>query len=395
MVQLIKATDKAEAEGLPEGFRFLVANDMRLFEPANLFLYKTCVISGRVESLDTQKTYAEALYDWFQTCEDMGWEWQDITEHELAMYRNRMLTIASPHTGRSYKRNTINGRLGTICRYYSWAHKAKLIDELPFSYENLRVPRSHDSAALTHLNRNSGLREVNTLLLKSPKPDIRAIPIPELQRILQKLGPAKIRDSSDPRPSRDRIVAEASLLSGMRRIEIANLSVSQIPESGVSNEPFRQIGLKITKGGNPRDVYLPQEFISRINWYIKLERAKTVAKARRKARQSGFTYEEPDALFLTQDGSPITRERITRIFADAAEAAGVPNADFHGLRHTYAINLYKILKRSDPAPWKTIQILLGHADLGVTLRTYLKAVEVDEAAISDAIEDYYNEILYG
>lgn len=118
MVELIQATSISEEYGLSQKFRFLVAEQMQLIEAANRFLYETCVVNGKIESSDTQKTYAEALYDWFQTCEDMGWKWQDITKHELAMYRNRMQTSASPHTGRPYKRNTINGRLGTVCRYY-------------------------------------------------------------------------------------------------------------------------------------------------------------------------------------------------------------------------------------------------------------------------------------
>jgi site-specific recombinase XerD len=394
LVQLIKATGRAEVDGVPNGFWFLVTEQMQLLEPANLFLYETCVVHGRVESSDTQKTYAEALYDWFQACEDNDWVWDDITRNELSMYRNRMLSNPSPHTGRPYKRTTINGRVGTVCRFYLYTFAQGLMNELPFSYKQVIAPRSHGSNSFAHTDRSAGIVTANNLLLKTPTPEIRAIAIPDLRRILQKLGPASIRDPSDPRKSRNRLLGETSVTSGMRRLEVAALPVNQIPAAGNSNEPLRKIRITITKGNNPRTVYLPHETIIRLNWYIKLERAKVVSEAKKRARRIGHTYQEPEALFLNDDGTPMTRERITRIFAEAAEAVGVGHADFHGLRHTFAITMYKALERHEKEPWKLLQILLGHEYLSTTVNTYLRAVEVDEALVSDCVEALYNEILY-
>lgn len=394
MVQLIEATDRTEADGIPQGFRFLVTEQMQLIEPANLFLYETCVVNGRVRSADTQKTYAEALYDWFQACEDNDWGWNDITKQEILLYRNRMLGNPSPHTGDPYKLRTINARVGTVCRFYKYMFAQGLINELPFSYRQVIAPRSYGSNSFAHTDRNAGIVTANGLLLKTPTPEIRAIAIPDLRRILQKLGPESIRDPSDPRKSRNRLLTETSVTSGMRRLEVAALLVNQVPTADRNNEAFEKIRITITKGSKPRAVYLPHETIVRLNWYIKLERAKVVSEAKKRARRMGHAYQEPAALFLNDDGTPITRERITRIFSEAAEVAGVGHADFHGLRHTFAITMYKALKRHEPEPWKPLQILLGHENLSTTINIYLKAVEVDEALVTDCVEALYNEILY-
>ncbi|MDE3111208.1 MAG: tyrosine-type recombinase/integrase, partial [Acidobacteriota bacterium] len=105
-------------------------------------------------------------------------------------------------------------------------------------------------------------------------------------------------------------------------------------------------------------------------------------------------YAEPKEIFLTEDGRPIKREYVSKLFSDAAKAAGISGATYHCLRHTFAIAMFKQLSRQpDLNPWKALQVLLGHAQLSTTLDIYLEALEIDEAAVSDSVEKLYEQAL--
>jgi len=89
----------------------LLDSSMRLVEPACAWLMHVALVRGRTRSPQTWRAYGEALYDWWQTLEANGWAWDQVSYHEAAAYRDRMLTGPSDHTGRPYARATINFRL--------------------------------------------------------------------------------------------------------------------------------------------------------------------------------------------------------------------------------------------------------------------------------------------
>jgi len=62
----------------------------------------------RAHTSDTLRTYAEVLYDWFETLEQNAIEWTDADATDLIAYRNRMMQEVSGHTGRPYRVSTIN-----------------------------------------------------------------------------------------------------------------------------------------------------------------------------------------------------------------------------------------------------------------------------------------------
>jgi len=96
-------------EPRPKGFPLLFTADLELLEPAVAFLHEHGV--QRAHTADTLRTYAEILYDWFDTLEQNRIGWSDADAADLIAYRNRMLTQASAHTRRPYSIRTINHRV--------------------------------------------------------------------------------------------------------------------------------------------------------------------------------------------------------------------------------------------------------------------------------------------
>ena len=126
----------------------LVDREMRLIEPACAWLLHVALVRGRTRSRETWRTYGEALYDWWQTLETNGWAWNEVGVAEIAAYRDRMLGGPSDHTGRSFARSTINGRLRTLAQFYRWCVSAGLIEGAPFMASEVALSRSRPKASL-------------------------------------------------------------------------------------------------------------------------------------------------------------------------------------------------------------------------------------------------------
>lgn len=121
MASIIRAV--AGVAGIPAGFPILLDDALRIVGPALAYLLELAVVPGRSHAADTVRTYAEHLHDWFDALEQSGLNWRAADEGTLAAYRNRMLESPSQHTGRPHARSTINGRLQTVCRFYTWAQR--------------------------------------------------------------------------------------------------------------------------------------------------------------------------------------------------------------------------------------------------------------------------------
>lgn len=135
--------------GICAGFPILLNDRMQIIEPAFGFLLDQADLGAR--SIETLRTYGEHLYDWFDTLEQSGIDWRAADERTIAVYRNRMLDGPSQHTGRPYARATINDRVRSVCRFYSWAHRRRLIDELPFTFRDAPAIRAPSRGFLAHI----------------------------------------------------------------------------------------------------------------------------------------------------------------------------------------------------------------------------------------------------
>ena len=79
-----------------------------------------------------------------------------------------------------------------------------------------------------------------------------------------------------------------------------------------------------------------------------------------------YDYPESEYVFITRNGTQMSPRNILRDFQDMCKKAGVTNHHvFHDLRHTNVTT--KIMAGVDV---KTVSLMAGHADTGVTLNTY-------------------------
>jgi site-specific recombinase XerD len=377
VAELLFTTEAFRPQGLPTpNVPMLLDAQMRLIEPACAWLLHVALVRGRTRSKETWRTYGEVLYDWWQTLEANGWAWDRVGSNELTAYRNRMLEGTSNYTGRPYSRATINIRLRVLAMFYRWCEASRLISEVPFSVSELNLSKSRPATFLAHVDATGGRQTVNELTVRHT---------PSLPR---PLDPATIRQVMEGMDARDRLIVEWAVTTGVRRLEIAGLRVSMLPDTASAALPVMPMRLDVTKGGKVRQVYPPLPLIDRTRAYVREERAVAV----RRARKRNPSYRETDALFLTEWGEPMTPRRIGAMFTRASKKANV-KATLHGIRHTFAAAMLGFLQRQSarlPAlnPLLVLQAILGHADLATT-GIYLRVLAADLSAVEATVNELY------
>ncbi|AUD00315.1 transposase (plasmid) [Bradyrhizobium sp. SK17] len=381
MVSIVRAVEGVE--GIPAGFPILLDRDMAIVESAFRYLLDLAVVPGRSHAADTLRTYAEHLYDWFDTLEQSLLDWRMANEGTIAAYRNRMFSAPSPHTGRPYARSTINDRVRTICRFYVWAHRHRLVAELPFGYVDVSVRSSRPRGMLAHLDRRPAIVSANVLTIAEAEALPRPLRVDQLRRLFAALDPPY------------GLIAQWALATGMRRKELCGLQLAQVPvvaHLDVERNPLVGLPLTVTKGDRPRTAYPPLRLIDRTHWYIGEERAALV----KRVRHARPEYRPPTMLFLNGGGAPVTRSRLSATFSTAFRRAGLEGSG-HWLRHTFAMTMLVRLQRQaarspDLNPLKIVQVLLGHASIQSTA-VYLRCVEVHSEALVDSLAYLYGEVI--
>lgn len=367
---------------IPLNFPILVSANMVINEPAFAWLLELATIPGRSHAVETIRTYSEHLHEWFDALEQSGMDWLTVSEIEIAYWRNRMLTQVSPHTKRPYARSTINDRVRTVCRFYSWAHQHGWIDLLPFHFVDVRVRRRRKSF-LAHVDVRPGVVATNVLTVAESERLPRALRVDQLRRFSDRLR----------KPYR--LIAEWALTTGMRRKELCGLTVAQVPQTehlNADENPLMGVALSITKGDLPRTSYPPIQLLDRTHRYIHEEREPLVRRLRAKRPD----YRAPSELFLTRHGLAVSKGQLTRVFSAAFRAAGIEGSG-HWLRHTFAMTMLVRLQQQarqtpDINPLKIVQLLLGHSSIQST-SIYLRSAEMNAPELSESIAWLYGALV--
>jgi site-specific recombinase XerC len=207
----------------PQGRPFLLGSQMRGELEPNAFLAKLSIVSGRTNSPRTWCSYAYQLADWLSFCEKAGLEWRRVTELNIATYRNILGIGIEPQTGRPLKRTTINHKLSVICGFYLFVQEdgGSMRFRSNWKPEVLTGP----SEIKPRPSWMPALGTGSSLRLTEPRGDLQIPPREEVRRFIKSF-----------RCWRDRLIAEALWLTGMRSAEVCSLPLNALPEDPSSIE---------------------------------------------------------------------------------------------------------------------------------------------------------------
>ena len=176
-------------------------------------------------------------------------------------------------------------------------------------------------------------------VIESPK---RSRHLPE---VMDRKTVEALLDTVDTQNSfgiRDRALFEMIYSAGLRVSEAVSLNIKDVDiEGGLA----RVRG----KGNKERLVLFGQEAGMRLKQYLQDARGKLAGK-----------LNKSDAFFIGRSGRRLSRKGIWKNYAKWAAMAGTPTG-LHTLRHSFATSLL-----AGGADLRTVQELLGHADLSTT-----------------------------
>jgi site-specific recombinase XerD len=185
--------------------------------------------------------------------------------------------------------------------------------------------------------------------VKIPRPPRKVIPTFTDSQIQQLLD---VMDTGTPAGYRDYVIILTLLDTGMWVSELCHMKLDNVwLEEGM---------LKVLGKGNKERLIPIGKQVQRCLWrYINRYRPEPVANC--------------DLLFLTQEGRPLTKDRVEKIMTYYGRKAGLKGVRCspHTLRHTVAV---KFLRNGGDV--FSLQRMLGHASLEMT-RKYCELADID------------------
>jgi site-specific recombinase XerD len=354
---------------------FLIDRNEQPLRAANAWLRHIC----KRGSPKTWRTYAYALFDYFQYLEWKKIDWRAATDFTLTYYRIEQETCDSKHKAThngklTLSQNTIQLRLITAARFYEYAALYGHIAKNPLTQEIRQTRRPLDFNFLGHLR----------------TPLERQVPIIAYARTSSTAQPKWLPHEavwtwlSSIKSERDKLIAKLLYQTGMRREEIILWRVNNIPKIEVLNkapEP-RWIEFPIRgKGGYGRPIRISTKNFLLLRTWIDFERAKILKRLSMTGdRDHGFVW------ISSRNGNPLQPLSLNRVFRGISKKCDIWIAP-HMLRHSFAVHKLSDLYRDNvPQPLKVLQVLLGHRSVVTTMTFYGHISPEDEAleALSNA-----------
>jgi integrase len=103
--------------------------------------------------------------------------------------------------------------------------------------------------------------------------------------------------------------------------------------------------------------------------------------------QIGELYVNNDYVFCDKLGYPLDDKRPNRNLKSILTKLNIEPLKFHGLRHTYATRLFEA-----SVPPKTVQVLMGHYDISITMDIYTHVMESSKLEAVDKLNDIFTLI---
>jgi len=188
------------------------------------------------------------------------------------------------------------------------------------------------------------------------------------------------------------VMFNLALDTGMRQGEIFALRWEDIDYKKrviYINESFRFVKIDENKNrvgkftdtktkSSSRVIPLPE----RTAEFLKLHDARQKAKyAKLQLKMDNKTL-----IFSTSSGKPFDSRNILKRIKTIYKHMGIEEKNFHDLRHTYATRLFELGEQP-----KTVQALLGHSNVNVTLSTYTHVLDITKEKAASKIDQLYKK----
>ena len=359
-------------EPRPTGFPLLFTAEMALIDPAIEFLHEHAV--QRAHTADTVRTYAEILYDWFETLEQNGVDWSQPDAADLIAYRNRMLTEASGHTKRPYGIRTINHRVRGVLRFYEWMVRTGRLRSSQL------VGRSNDFSTSRRTTASRATRDATL------PTDIFVLR--QYSNLPRPLTPVESRELLATLPPPYDLMARWQLYTGLRVSELLRLTLTDISKAikttDKASEPLYAVIEVLRKGRKNGYVIASRSLLEETAGYMSTHRRAWLARATRRRRTA-----EQSRLFVTSRGRSATQNRYQHVIQRAGLTCGFV-AKTHLLRATFACMMLARLEQlakegAEINPLLIVKVLMGHEHIDTTDR-YLRAITVDACVVSEVLE---------
>ena len=96
-----------------------------------------------------------------------------------------------------------------------------------------------------------------------------------------------------------------------------------------------------------------------------------------------------DTVFLCRNGTPVKNSTYDTALYKISERTGLPHFSMHVLRHTFATRCIEAGMRP-----KTLQMLLGHSNIGITMNLYVHVTEDEKHKEVEKVADALTIIPY-
>jgi integrase/recombinase XerD len=176
-------------------------------------------------------------------------------------------------------------------------------------------------------------------VIESPKREVTLPEVMDRETIDGFLNKIK---TENPLGLRDRCLFELVYSAGLRVSEAVGLNLRDVDVKG-------GIAKVRGKGNKERLVLFGKEAVAWLGRYLSEARGKLAGKTNKS-----------NALFIGRSGRRLSRKGIWKNYAKWASIAGI-SSHIHTLRHSFATSLL-----AGGADLRTVQELLGHADLSTT-----------------------------
>jgi integrase/recombinase XerD len=189
-----------------------------------------------------------------------------------------------------------------------------------------------------------------TALLDSPKKEMALPKTLDGAEVEALISAVSVR--ADPSGVRDRALVELLYGGGFRISELVGLPLNAAPKPGQNHMIING------KGGKERMIVLGAKALEALSAYIAVRESFLPKAPARRERAARWLFCSSTA----KDGR-MTRRRVGQILGYAARGAGIDPARVspHVLRHAFATHLVE-----GGADLRTVQTLLGHADIATT-----------------------------